>query len=153
MVDVVRTLRVDRPPGECFDVLADLERFAEWQRGSGVRRVVVRGDDPVGLGTRFRLEGRFSTRRRVWIDAVVSTFDRPGRFGYRSSGWRSFSLTVGATLVPIGAGTGIEWHLSLETPRLLRPLASLIGREIGHRIDVDLVALGDLLGVDGDVTR
>jgi uncharacterized protein YndB with AHSA1/START domain len=152
MVDVVRTLVVDRAPADCFDFLVDLERLADWQRGSGIRRVIVRGDDPIGLGTRFRLEGRFAARRRVWIDAAVSTFDRPSRFGYRSSGWRSFSLSVDATITPSDKGTGIEWHLSLETPRALRPFAPLIGREIGHRVDVDLAVLRGLLDGRADTT-
>ncbi len=138
MIEVVRSVCVERPQAVCFDLLADVERYPEWQHGSGIGHVVVRGDDPPGLGTRFRLESRFAGRRRVWVDVMFSAFEPPARIAYRSVDWRRFALGVAATLTPEGTTTRVEWRLSLDVPRVLRPLAPLIAREIGHRVDVDL---------------
>ncbi len=145
MIEIVRSVSIRRDPTDCFELLADVERFPEWQRGTGIRRVVVRGDDPMAVGIRFRLESRFAVRRRVWVDAVLCEFEPPTRFAYRSSDWRNFALRIAVNLVQDVAGTRVEWSTALETPRVLRPLGPLIAREIGHRTDVDLAGLRAVL--------
>ncbi|HEY6056969.1 MAG TPA: SRPBCC family protein [Candidatus Limnocylindrales bacterium] len=153
MVKVTRSIVVGRAPDEVFAFLADLDRVATWQRGTGVDRVIVAGDDPVGAGTRFRLERRIGGRL-VWLDCRVTTFEPPRRFGYRSREGRRLVLSVDAELVDDGGAAStrhggpasrLDWRLELTTPAYFGPFGALIGRELGRAAERDLVTLRRLI--------
>ena len=98
---VEESVVVARPPGEVYDVVADLERGPEWQ--SSLESVDVERRTEVRTFAGHRREGTFEVTEDV----------RPERFGIES---RAGSVRARAlfTLTPVGEGTRVDARLDLD---------------------------------------
>lgn len=114
---------INRPTGEVFAFLADLENDAKWRR-EWVAATKV-SDGPIGVGTRFRLIGKFL----AWENATeyVATEYEPDR----TAAWkavsgplplifrRTFEGVEGATRVTIRYEGEMRGLLGLVRPVLV----------------------------------
>ena len=143
MARYATNVRTDLPPGDAFDLVADLRRLADWD--PGIRRVVqVEGDGP-GLDASY--------------DVTAAAIGRDLTFRYRTvehqPPWLSIVVATGGPFVsedrivvrPDGAGSVVTYDATL---RLRGPLA--LGdwalRPVFARIG-DRAAAGLLGALDG----
>ena len=69
----VRTsTRIDSPPAQVFDTLADVRNDAKWN--SRVSKADLESPEPIGLGTRFAMVNGGAA-----YDVTITTYDRPSR--------------------------------------------------------------------------
>lgn len=138
MANLRVTKRIEASPARVFEAIADVPNWAE--HISGIQKVEVLTDGPIGVGTRFR-ETRVFFKREATEEMEITEFE-PGR-GYvlecESCGCRYRTTT---TVVPDGAGAQVE--LEMETTpvtffaKLMSPIAPLFAGPMKKCIEKDL---------------
>ena len=121
-----RTVRLARPPGEVFDVIAGFERYPEWRTDVG--RVRVEG---AGVGARVFEESGGET-----MVYQIDVFEPPSRLVMRIA---DASLPFGGTwtyeLRPIADGTELT---VTEDGEVYNPIFRFVSRFIlGHYATID----------------
>lgn len=107
---VEESVVIVRPPEEVFDYLAKAENLPVWE--SSIVDAEQLGNDPVGVGTRWRGTSKILGRRFQWT-AEITEFDRPVRQSSRSiEGKLSFS--VSNVLEPVEGGTRYTYRIDAE---------------------------------------
>jgi uncharacterized protein YndB with AHSA1/START domain len=72
---------IDRPIGDVFARLADLDGYRTWMRRTGLfRRSGQTSDGPIGLGTAY-----FDATRMGTFHGEVSDYEPPARIGFRET--------------------------------------------------------------------
>lgn len=87
---VTSSVIIQRPVDEVFAFVADMRNNLRWQAESGLQRVTVEPDGPVGVGTRITEVWRFMGRETV-STSEITTYE-PGRSLTRRT------LTAGAPI-------------------------------------------------------
>jgi uncharacterized protein YndB with AHSA1/START domain len=131
---------VRRPVEDVFDYVAD-ERH-EPNFNSRMSRVELLTPEPIGAGSRFRVE--MTMMRRVFDMTVEFTdFERPrllssiSRSLRRGGKGRPLLTTGSLTFDPVPEGMRMRWSWRVETPgamKLLAPLVAGMGRRQERRV-------------------
>ena len=122
---------IDRPIGDVFARLADLDGYASWMHRTGLfRRSGRTSDGPLGSGTAYFDATRMGTYR-----GVVTNFERPSRIGFQETlRWFGSAVAVARpeyfleadqdkTIVRhVAEGELFGWM------RLMKPAAALLAR-------------------------
>jgi hypothetical protein len=127
------TIDTPQPPEEAFDYLACFANAREWDPGVVEGEAV--GDQPLGVGSRFRLVSRF-LGRRVPLEYRIVAFDRPRRVVLEADEARVRSTDeIRVEAAPAGARVTYEADLRLNGPlaRAFDPLLVLAFRRLGDR--------------------
>jgi len=141
MIHVQRRVRLDRPPGEVFAYLTDVERIPEWQAEAGIKRVTRSGHEPMGIGSRFRME-RHAQGRTAGIDATMNLWEPPHRFAFDTVDDSKFVGHFDTQLEEAsGGGTDLTWTVDMQPPGIWRLMSPVIRRAIDKAADVDFVNL------------
>jgi len=132
------TQRIDAPPARVFEVLADVPNWAE--HVTGIRKVELLTDGPVGVGTRFR-ETRVFFKREATEEMEITEFE-PGRGYVLECDSCGCHYRTSTTVVPDGTGTRVELEMQ-TTPvnlmaKLMSPLASILSGPLKKCIERDL---------------
>ena len=85
---------------------------------------------PIGVGTRFRATAQ-SGRREIEMLIEVTEYQRPGRFGSRTT-MSSVDVDGGLTFEPVNGATRMSWSWYVRPRGSLRLLAPLVAR-LGRR--------------------
>ncbi len=127
------------PPDQVFAVATDFARAPE--RITGIRKIEMLGDAPVGLGTRFR-ETRVMLGREATEELVVTEFDPPRSYalGCESHGCRYHTELV---FSPQGSGTDVKMVfeatpltlLAKTMSALLTPMLGKLAEACGKDLD------------------
>ena len=88
---VTASTRIESPPEQVFDTLADVRNDARWN--SRVSSAELRSPEPIGLGSRFAMVNGGSP-----YDVTITTHDRPSRLVLEARG--KPDLTIAYTLTP-----------------------------------------------------
>ena len=104
MIRIEFDVDVERPVEDVFAYLTDPRRLHEWQPRT--TSVEVEGDEPVGVGTRFR-ETRQILGRDIEQTVEVSEYEPPRRFGLRIVDG-PLKVDGAHELEPRGSGTRIH---------------------------------------------
>ena len=99
-----RPTRIDSPPEQVFDTLADVRNDARWN--SRVSSADLRSPEPIGLGSQFAMVNGGSP-----YDVTITTHDRPSRLVIEAHG--KPDLTIAYTVTPVDGGTGPPQRLRL----------------------------------------
>ena len=141
MIHVQRRVRLERPPGEVFAYLTDVERIPEWQAEAGIKRVTRTDSGPMGTGSTFRME-RHAQGRTAGIDATMNLWEPPHRFAFDTIDDSRFVGHFDTKLDPAaGGGTDLIWTVDMQPPGLWRLMSPVIRRAIDKAADVDFVNL------------
>jgi uncharacterized protein YndB with AHSA1/START domain len=114
--------RIERPPEEVFDLLADMARAPEWL--PEIVRVEPVSDSPLAPGSRVR-ETRRVMGREATAELEIVAAERP-------SHWAVSNTTSGVEtiyryrLIPIEGGTDIELACTVEGRGVRKLSASLL---------------------------
>jgi uncharacterized protein YndB with AHSA1/START domain len=141
MIHVQRRVRLDPPPGEVFAYLTDVERIPEWQAEAGIKRVTRSGQEPMGIGSRFRME-RHAQGRITGIDATMNLWEPPHRFAFDTVDDSRFVGHFDTQLEEASdGGTDLTWTVDMQPPGMWRLMSPVIRRAIDKAADVDFVNL------------
>jgi hypothetical protein len=127
------TVQSNQSREEAFASLADFANAAEWDPGvaSGERL----SDQPVGLGSRFRLKCRFFGRL-IPLEYRITAFEAPSRLVFVADQGRISSVDE-IRFVPVDAGTSVTYNAELRLKGrlgpLMNPIVALVFRRIGGR--------------------
>jgi uncharacterized membrane protein len=138
-VEVEKTIRIDAPSEQVFDLFANYENFPRFMsnvvevRDLGNRRShwVVKGP----AGTEF-----------AW-NAVLTEHDRPSRLAWESEAGAEVEQSGSILFEPIHSGTRVTVHMSYRPPAgaLGHAVASLLGRDPKRQMDEDLSRMKSLV--------
>ena len=122
---------IDRPIGDVFGRLADVDDYRTWMRRTGLfRRSGQTSDGPLGLGTSY-----FDATRMGTFRGEVTEYESPERIGFRETlRWFGSDLMEARPnyLLEADRDTTIVHHVAegeLFGPmRLMKPVAALLAR-------------------------
>jgi uncharacterized protein YndB with AHSA1/START domain len=122
---------IDRPIGDVFGRLADVDDYRTWMRRTGLfRRSGRTSDGPLGLGTAY-----FDATRMGTFRGEVTEYESPERIGFRETlRWFGSDLMEARPnyLLEADRDTTIVHHVAegeLFGPmRLMKPVAALLAR-------------------------
>jgi uncharacterized protein YndB with AHSA1/START domain len=122
---------IDRPIGDVFGRLADVNEYRTWMRRTGLfRRSGQTSDGPLGPGTPY-----FDATRMGTFLGEVTAYEPPARIGFRESlrlfGFKLMEARPNYTL-EADRDTTIVHHVAegelFGVMRLMKPVASLLAR-------------------------
>jgi carbon monoxide dehydrogenase subunit G len=127
MARVEGEIIIQRPAEDVFDFVADERNEPRYNPRMVVAELV--SDEPIALGTRFRVELK-AGRRTMPMTVEFTGFDRPRRLA--SATHSSMMDTVGAIVFePASAGTRMRWSWDVQPsglPRLMPAVVGALGR-------------------------
>lgn len=106
MPTITTTTRINAPVERVFDLMADSSNEVAWN--SYVSSSERLGDEPVGLGSRFR-----TVNRGQPYDATIVEYDRPNRVGWEVTAAQT-DITAGIRFAASGEGTVMETHFDFR---------------------------------------
>jgi uncharacterized membrane protein len=141
---VEESVVIARPPEEVFDYLSKAENLPVWD--SSIVEAEQVGDDPVGVGSRWRGTSKILGRRFEWTTEMTE-FDRPRRSSSRSvEGKLQFTVTL--QLEPVDDGTRFTYRVDAASGlggvfgRLADPI---VERAQARTVRANLETLSELL--------
>ena len=122
---------IDRPIGQVFTRLADVNGYGTWMRRTGLfRRSGQSSNGPLGLGTTYIDATRMGT-----FHGHVTDYDPPARIGFRETlRWFGSDLMEArpAYVLEEDGGTTIVHHVAegelFGMMRVMKPVAALLAR-------------------------
>lgn len=122
---ITEHVRVERPPGDVWTVVADLETHPRWRPAIVELRHL--SDGPLAVGSRVREVIRWRGRQIELADEVTRL--EPERCLGMHGEWSSASFDLELRLAPSDGGTSVTFDWSL-TPRsfLMRVATPFLGR-------------------------
>ncbi len=113
MARIERSIEVNRPPEQVFDLLTDLNRLPDWAT------IVVETHDvpeqPIRNGTAFGQTIRMAGRN-LECDWHVAELERPRHVAYQATAPGGGQLAMRQTVVPVHGASRVELELDYELP-------------------------------------
>ncbi|MGD9889847.1 MAG: SRPBCC family protein [Dehalococcoidia bacterium] len=113
MTRIERSIEINRPPEEVFDLITDLDRLPDWAT------IVVETRDvphrPIQNGTTFRQTIRVAGRH-LESEWHVAELERPRHVAYEATAPGGGQLAMKQTVNPTGDGSRVELELDYEPP-------------------------------------
>jgi uncharacterized protein YndB with AHSA1/START domain len=144
VITVDWALTIGRLPADVFRHVTDVERYPDWQRATGITAVERLEAEPLGDGSRFRME-RVVRGNHGHVDCTVTIFAPDTRFAFKGHDSAGFDLETDLRLAPDGAGTRLEWRFTMTTPGLLSLAGGMLRREVRTAAERDFSRLKGLL--------
>lgn len=139
MAHFVARIPVSLPRPAAFSYLGRFDRAAEWDPGVESGEMVT--DEPVGVGSRFRLVSRFLGRRVPLVYEIVE-FENDQRIVLRAENGSVRSVDT-ITFEDDGEGSLVVYDARLDAKgfgRLADPLLGIVFHRIGDRAAASLRA-------------
>lgn len=148
MVSIKVNTHINGTPEKVFDVFTDFENAT--QNLSGVEKIEVITDGPVGVGTRFR-ETRIMFKKAHTEEMEVSVFEPGKRFEVKAGGCGCEYLTS-FNFNPSGSGTSVDVEMKI-TPvtffaKVMSPLARLMSGSMKKCFQKDFDDLKSVVEAD-----
>jgi uncharacterized protein YndB with AHSA1/START domain len=137
---VERTISIERPPSEVFDLISDVRNDPKWHTDV----LEVRSStETVGEGTVFQVKVKPS----MGVSRGTMTVARfePGHLVEFSGRMGKMSPTVTTICEPEGTGTRVTRRVEMVPPGVMRIMSPLMSRMIGKSNEGFLVNLKRLL--------
>jgi uncharacterized protein YndB with AHSA1/START domain len=131
-VRLTTTTRINCPPENVFDTLADLRNDTQWNRR--VSRAELLSPEPIGLGSRFAIVNGGTP-----YDVTITTYDRPSRLVLEASG--KPDLTIACALTRRGEDTELESDFDFRPRGFLKVLFPLLGPVIRRDVPKQFASL------------
>ena len=140
MVNMEVSVVINRPLGEVFTKLTDLENNERWRSGTIQAEKTSAGD--VGVGTTYRMVNS-AFGRRMEGEAEVTEFEPNRRFVTKNRS--GVPIETERIFEPVEGGTRVTFTVKAELAgffQLAEPLVAGIGK---RRLESDVADLKDLL--------
>ena len=123
MTSLKLTKRIEGSPSEVFRVFSDLERAAE--RVTGIEKIEILSDGPVGVGTRWR-ETRTMFKREATEEMEITVFEPDQGYTIEGDSCGAHWITR-FQFRPEGTATEVEVEFRVESMTLRARLMSPLG--------------------------
>jgi uncharacterized protein YndB with AHSA1/START domain len=141
---------IDRPVGDVFAALVDVEHYPDWLIASGIVRVERLDPGPLIKGSRLRISQTVAGRSTV-LDGNVTELAPGQRFGLRGKDKDGVTIEIDAALGPQGPATRLHWSLALKLPLRFRMFESMVAPQAKRAAALDLEAFKRRLEAAGPV--
>jgi uncharacterized protein YndB with AHSA1/START domain len=131
-VRATATTRIACAPERVFETLADLRNEATWN--SGVKSAELRSDEPIALGSRFRIVNNGTP-----YDVTIQTYDRPSLLVFEASGKPDVTITYALTAT--SDGTELASDLDFRPTGALKPVFALLAPVIRRNVSKQFASL------------
>ena len=131
--------RVQRPPGDVFAALVDVERYPAWLVASGIVRVERLDPGPIAVGSRLRI-GQTVAGRSTVLEGTVTELAPDAGFSLKARDPEGVSIEIRAVLVPEGDATRLRWSLRIGLPLRFRMFESMVTPQARRAAGLDLEA-------------
>ena len=131
--------RIQRPPGDVFAALIDIERYPTWLIASGIVRVERLDPGPIAVGSRLRI-GQTVAGRSTVLDGTVTELVPDAGFGLKARDPEGVSIEIKVALVPDGDATRLRWSLRIGLPLRFRMFESMVTPQARRAAALDLEA-------------
>ena len=131
--------RIQRPPGDVFAALIDIERYPTWLIASGIVRVERLDPGPIAVGSRLRI-GQTVAGRSTVLEGTVTELVSDAGFGLKARDPEGVSIEIKAALVPDGDTTRLRWSLRIGLPLRFRMFESMVTPQARRAAALDLEA-------------
>src|SRR3954470_14021162 len=129
---VTTSTRIDAPPEQVFDALADLRNDPQWN--SRITSAELRSPEPIGRGSQFAIVNGGNP-----YDVTVATHDRPSRLVLEAHG--KPDLTIAASGARADGGTELHSEFTFHTNGLQTLVFAVAGPLIRREIPKQLTSL------------
>jgi uncharacterized membrane protein len=141
MLKIETSIVIDRPVGEVFAVLSNLENNPKYS--SGFLEAKKTSEGPIGVGTIFRAVQK-SLGQRVEAEAEVTEYEPDRKFTLKSKSG-PFPVKLQNTFEPAEGGTRVDFTLQGEPGGFFKLAEPLVARMAKRNIEGDLANLKDLM--------
>jgi uncharacterized protein YndB with AHSA1/START domain len=100
MASIIRSVELSRSHEDVFAYVTDFARATDWQ--VNLVREELEGQEPVGVGSRFRMTRRLGRSERT-MTSEMTAYDPPRSFGFRGIDGPVRAIGKG-TVEPVGEG-------------------------------------------------
>ncbi|WP_040160640.1 SRPBCC family protein [Mobilicoccus massiliensis] len=119
------SIRIDAPPGEVLDVVADVESYPEWSAGMREVTVLTEDEESWPLQVEFLVDAGFSSERYTLDYTWDVDVDGAGTVSWTLARSDALKALDGSYVIaPDGDGTLVTYTMSVETamkvPGMLR---------------------------------
>lgn len=141
-MEVTASIEIDRPAGEVFGYLADMENNPKWQNGQ--ERCTWTSEPPLRLGSTYDQEARFLGKQIVSSFEVVE-FEADRTIRIKTTGG-TMPIDVTRTVSPSGEGScSVSAIVRGDAPGVMRLLGPLMKVIVGRSVRQDYGRLKVLL--------
>ena len=130
---------IQRPSGDVFAALIDIERYPTWLIASGIVRVERLDSGPIAVGSRLRI-GQTVAGRSTVLEGTVTELVSDAGFGLKARDPEGVSIEISAALVPDGDTTRLRWSLRIGLPLRFRMFESMVTPQARRAAALDLEA-------------
>lgn len=130
---------IQRPSGDVFAALIDIERYPTWLIASGIVRVERLDPGPIAVGSRLRI-GQTVAGRSTVLEGTVTELVSDAGFGLKARDPEGVSIEIKAALVPDGDTTRLRWSLRIGLPLRFRMFESMVTPQARRAAALDLEA-------------
>jgi uncharacterized protein YndB with AHSA1/START domain len=114
---VAATTRIQSPPDEVFDTMADARNEPRWN--SRVSSAELRTEEPIGLGSVFAIVNSGTS-----YDLTITTYDRPARLVFEGIG--NPNVTIAYSFTPSDDGTEMASDFDFRAEGLSKLLFAVL---------------------------
>lgn len=141
MFSVEQSVVINRPVGEVFAYVSDVERWDEW--AAEIVEAKKTSEGPVGAGTTFSAVIKM-LGRRMENEHEVTEYEPNSRFGIRvTSG--PVSGEGGLSFESVNPGTKVTMAIEAETGGFFKLAEPLVARQANRQYETNLATMKDLL--------
>jgi uncharacterized membrane protein len=151
MVRVEESVTIDRPVGEVFTYLADIERQPEWV--SSLLESAKSSDEPTGEGTKYRQQAKILGRRFESTNEITA-YQPPHVYEFQAE-HGPMHVRMRFTLTPEGERTRLVQVADGESGGFFKLADPIVARTMRKQLQADLETLKTMLesGVTAEPTQ
>ena len=136
------TVTIRRPVGDVFAVLTHLENASKWSRAV---EETLTTSGPMGIGSRRRAVVRTFGGRTTQNEMELTEFQPDRRLAMRSISGFPFEVRISIDFVGLDDRTRLDWLVSFEPRRVLRPMGPILAAVYKRSFAVDLENLKTMM--------
>jgi uncharacterized membrane protein len=141
MINVEVSIVINRPIGEVFDFLSNMENNMKWRTSQ--QEVKKLSEGPIGVGTTYRMVNHI-LGRQLETEAVVIEYEPNRKYTTRD---KSGNLPLEAQRIfePVEGGTRVTLKLQADPSGVFKIAAPLFATMAKRSIESDITNLKDLM--------
>lgn len=137
MVNLTKSVHVERPQQEVFEFLADPANDPSWRDSAISAEWMTEG--PVAIGSRLKSVDKFMGRE-IESTSEVTAYDPPNEYGQKSIGG-PISFEFKMRLEPDGSGTKVTMAATAEVGGFFKLAEGLVRKQFEKQIASDFEGL------------
>ena len=141
MISVKVSIVINRPIGEVFDFLSNMENNMKWRTSQ--QEVQKLSEGPIGVGTTYRMVNRF-LGRRLETEAEVIEYEPDRKYTTRDKS-ETLPLKAQRIFEAVEGGTLVTFIINVDPSGIVKIAAPLVAARAKRSLESDAANLKDLM--------